>query len=325
MPIIVAELSGNHNGSLDRMLELIRVAKECGADAVKFQCYTPDTLAIKSNKECFQIKDGPWAGKTYYDLYQEAHTPREWFPAMVSECKKADIEWFATPFDKSSLRFLESIDCPRYKISSFDIDDFGLIRAVRDTGKHIILSTGMAEIKDIKLAVSVIGRIGYSLLHCVSEYPAEAKDMALYKIRSLQEDFGVFVGLSDHSNGSHVAVAATALSAFMIEKHLCLNRADGGPDAHFSMEPAEFKQMVKEVKDIHVALTSVRPDKIDRKYMKSAYATKMIPKGGTLTENNTMLARPRIGIDAGNYENALNRIADKDIEAGSPVTWGDLA
>lgn len=325
--MIVAELSGNHNGSIQNMLRLINVAKECGANAVKFQTYTPDTLTIKSDESEFVIQEGPWCGRTYWDLYQEAHTPWEWFPEMIAECKKIGIDWFSTPFCTKSVEFLEGLGCERYKISSFDIDDLSLLRAVRETGKPIIISTGAASLQEIKLAMSVLSNSAkdITLLHCISEYPANVSAMKLCNITLLMNQFNCKVGISDHSHGDIIPVAATVMGVTMIEKHLCLDKSDFGPDSFFSMEPNAFKLMVESVRAIDASLGEPPSFKTSTaRYRKSLFAACDIKKGQSL-EGKLKVARPCIGIQVGDIDRVKGRLASSDIKIGSPIRWSDLA
>lgn len=243
-PEFIAELSGNHLGSLERMLALIAAAAESGATAVKFQCWTPEGVAADPGQV---IPSGPWAGQELGNLYAECWTPFEWFPELIQRCKEIELPWFSSVLDLEALKFLEYVDCPRYKIPSFELTDSALIRAVANTGKPMIMSTGMATKPEITTAVSCARWAGcndLTLLHCVSAYPAVMQDMNLLKIADLAKIYPR-VGLSDHSPGWMAAVCATALGAQVIEKHLTLLRADGGPDAGFSLEPDEFCQMVR--------------------------------------------------------------------------------
>lgn len=260
-PFIVAELSANHGGTLARALEIVMAAAQAGADAVKFQLYDPAKMAPAD----LVIAEGPWAGRNAQALYREAVTPREWFPALFACAKEFGMEAFSSVFDVDGLAYLESIGCPRYKISSFEITDLALIKAVAATNKPIIISTGMATEQEISRAVSVAfngmpyGKFaGVSLLKCTSAYPATVADANLETLEHMREEHGLCgVGLSDHSLGSLVAITATALGATVIEKHLTLKRADGGPDAAFSMEPDEFAAMVKACRDAVAAIGTV--------------------------------------------------------------------
>lgn len=261
-PEVVAEVSGEHKGDFDRMLRLILAAQETGADSVKFQCFSRTKMARDPSRV---IEGGPWDGKTLGALYDELWTPWAWFPQLAEFCDKIGMPWFSSVFDLDALEFLESIGCPRYKVSSFELTDLALIRAVAKTGKPIVLSTGMATQTEIGTACNVITGAwdkshvwDCTLLHCVSAYPAKIEEMNLRTIESLREHHSRRVGLSDHSPGWLAPVVATSLGASMIEKHLTLSRADGGPDSAFALEPEEFAEMVRYVRQAAVARGEVR-------------------------------------------------------------------
>lgn len=252
---IVAELSSNHLGSLDRALALIDAAADAGADAVKFQCWTPGTMAREPDKV---IDSGPWVGKTHGQLYKECETPWEWFPVMIGHAKDRGIPWFSSVFDLQALGFLEGLGCPRYKISSFELTDLLLINACAKTGKPVVLSVGMAKVEEIWAAVQRVPLSKLTLLKCTSAYPAAVSDANLATMVAMSGWFTNRVGLSDHTRGTVVAVAAVALGAKMIEKHLTLNVADGGPDSSFSLEPHQFKNLVENCRDAEDAIGTVR-------------------------------------------------------------------
>lgn len=249
---IIAELSGNHNGSKDRALELVRAAKDAGADAVKLQTYTADTITMDGDHPCFKITKGPWAGRTLHDLYQEASTPWEWHADLFAEARRLGLCCFSTPFDATAVDFLESLNVPLHKIASLEIVDIPLIKRVAATRKPVIMSTGMATLDEIDLAVKTLREGGcpsLALLNCVSAYPAAAETMHLRNIPALASRYRCVSGLSDHTLGSTAAIASVALGGCIIEKHICMRRADGGPDAGFSTEPQEFAAMVRDIRE----------------------------------------------------------------------------
>lgn len=257
----IAEMSGNHNMDYERAVEIVKAAKYAGADAIKLQTYTADTLTLDCNNEFFQIKHGTlWDGVTLYNLYKEAYTPWEWQPKLQKVAKKEGLDFFSTPFDASSVDFLESLNVPAYKIASFEITDIPLLEKVASLGKPVIISTGIARLKDIELATETCRKAGNKdviLLKCCSAYPTPYEDINLKTMESIAETFDCVVGLSDHSMGYTVAIAGVALGAKVIEKHLTLRRADGGVDAAFSMEPEEYKKMVEEIRITEKALGKV--------------------------------------------------------------------
>jgi len=257
---IIAELSANHNGSLDIAIDTIRAAKRAGADCIKIQTYTADTITIDSNKDDFQIKGTIWEGKNLYQLYQEAYTPWQWHEEIFRVAKEEGLICFSSPFDKTAVDFLEKINTPAYKIASFEITDIPLIEYVASKGKPVIISTGIADLEDIELAVNACKRMGnenIALLKCTSSYPAPIEEANLQMIKDFSNRFGVISGLSDHTIGSTVPIVATSFGAKIIEKHFILDRSIGGPDASFSMNEAEFTQMVKAVREAEKAIGMV--------------------------------------------------------------------
>jgi pseudaminic acid synthase len=316
-PWICAEIGANHNGSLDRALKLIAVAAECGADAVKFQAYTPDSLTIDSDKPDFLIKEGPWSGRRLYDLYSEAATPREWFPELFRFARWLELTPFASVFAPEDVDFLEQFEPEVYKISSFEIIDLSLIHCVVETNKPLIISTGMATNDEISDAFCHGERP--ILLHCISAYPA--KPSALYRVKILREAWGAYSGLSDHTIGSESAVLATALGACVIEKHLTLSRSDGGPDAGFSSEPAEFAEMVRRVNDAWEAIHG-EPDAAQdshRPLRRSLYAVEDIAAGEEFTSKNIRSIRPGYGLPPSRLQEILVRKSSVNIERGSAL------
>jgi pseudaminic acid synthase len=327
---IVAELSANHGQKFGQGAELIRAAREAGADAVKLQTYTPDTLTIDSQKEWFQIEKGSlWAGRTLYELYKEAFTPWEWQPKLMKIANDLGLPLFSSPFDFSSVDFLEKMDVPAYKIASFELVDLPLIKRAAATGKPVILSTGMASIAEIEEAVSAARQAGateIALLKCTSGYPALPKEMNLRTIPHLAATFGAPVGLSDHSLGISIPVAAVSLGAAIIEKHLTLSRADRGPDSAFSLEPAEFKAMVEAVRTAEQALGGIHygsseDESANLRFRRSLFITKDVSAGTELSAENVRSIRPAMGLPPRHYDQVLGRTVVRDVEMGTPLSW----
>jgi len=327
---IIAELSANHQQNFDIAVESIKAIKECGADAVKLQTYTPDTITINCDNEYFQIKQGTiWDGTTLYQLYQKAYTPWEWQPKLKKTAEELGLICFSTPFDKTAVDFLEEMNVPAYKIASFEIVDIPLIEYAASKGKPIIISTGIATEEEIKEAVDACKRMNndqIALLKCTSEYPAPIEDANLNIIPLLKEKFNTVVGLSDHTLGTVVPVAAVALGARIIEKHFILDKKLGGPDASFSLEPHEFKKMVDEIRQVEKALGKSSfelNDKIkkSRTFARSLFAVKDIRAGELLTEENIKSIRPSYGLPPKYFKIILGKRAKKDIKKGTPLNW----
>ena len=326
---VIAEMSANHNGSLETAKEIIHAIKETGADCVKVQTYTADTITMDCRNKYFLLNGGTWDGQNLYDLYKKAYMPWEWQGILKKEAESIGLDFFSTPFDPTSVDFLESIDIPFYKIASFEVVDIPLIKKVAETGKPIIMSVGMASLAEIDEAVRVIKSYGndLALLKCSSAYPAVPEKMNLRTIQHLQETFQVPVGLSDHSMGSVSAVTAVALGARIIEKHFCLSRDFGGPDSSFSMEPAEFKQMVEDVQMAAKAVGDVayqvsEEEKSNYAVRKSIFVSKDIKKGEPLTSENIRVIRPGYGMSPKFYEEVLGRKAIRDLSFGEPLDMG---
>ncbi|MEZ7509752.1 pseudaminic acid synthase [Cloacibacterium sp. Arc13] len=321
---IIAELSANHNGNLETALETIRAAKRAGADCIKLQTYTADTITIDSKKDDFLIKGTIWEGKNLHDLYQEAYTPWEWHEALFEEAKKQNLICFSSPFDKTAVDFLEHFNVPAYKIASFEITDIPLIEYVASKGKPIILSTGIAEIEDIKLAIDACKRMGnhdIALLKCTSSYPAPIEEANMVMVKDMAEQFGVITGLSDHTMGSTVPIVATCFGAKIIEKHFILDRAIGGPDASFSMDEAEFTAMVKAIREAEAAIGVVNYKLTDKQFKgkefsRSLYIVKDIKEGEVITEEHVKSIRPGFGLHPMYYSLAIGSKAIKDFEKG---------
>ncbi len=331
-PYVIAELSANHGGDLDRARAIMTAAKQAGADAVKLQTYTADTLTIACDRPEFRLSDGPWAGRTLHDLYQEAHTPWAFHPDLFAMGAELGLAVFSTPFDPTAVELLRSLDAPAFKIASFEIVDLPLIRLVAATGKPMIMSTGMANLDEIAEAVAAAREAGceqLALLHCVSGYPAPPQDCNLATIPHLAETFSVTAGLSDHTLGIAVPVAAIALGASLIEKHVTLSRADGGPDAAFSLEPDELKAMVDGIRTAHAAIGQVDytlkgSERGNVSVRRSLYAVADIKAGEPLTETNIRSIRPGHGLAPKHLPTLLGRLAHADIPRGTPLDWSLL-
>ena len=331
-PFIIAELSANHNGSLDRALRSITVAKNCGADAVKIQTYTADTMTIECDLPDFVIKGGLWNGYKLYDLYKWAQTPYEWHKPLFEHAKKEGITLFSTPFDETAVDLLESLNTPAYKIASFELTDLPLIEYVARTGKPIILSTGMATAEEIQEAVVTAKKAGckdIALLHCVSSYPAPIEQAHLRQIPALAERFELPVGLSDHTLGTTASVVSVALGACVIEKHFTLSRADKGPDSEFSLEPRELKKLCEDVKAAWCALGGSdfkreKAEETSKVFRRSLYFVNNLPAGHILKEGDIRRIRPGIGLPPKEYQNLIGRELLKAVSRGDPTSWDVL-
>ena len=329
---IVAEMSANHAQDLKIAKKLIKQAKKAGADAIKLQTYTPDSMTLDSDKKYFKIKHHKWGGQTLYDLYKEAYTPWKWHKELKKIAEDEDIVFFSTPFDRQAVDFLEELDVPLYKIASAELVDLPLIKYVAQTGKPIVFSNGMATLAEIREAVSVARSNGAKdiiILKCVSNYPANPADMNLNTIPDLKRKFGVLSGLSDHTLGSAVSIAAVALGAKLIEKHFTISRKIKTLDAFFSLEPQEFQKLVRNVRVVEKALGKVfygltREEKKSRLYRRSIFTVKPIKKGELLTEKNVRVIRPAHGIKPKYYWSVLGRKAARSIQAGVPLTFREV-
>lgn len=325
----IAEMSANHAQDYNKAIEIIHAAKESGADCIKIQTYTPDTMTIDCDNEYFQIKKGIWKGEKLYELYGKAYTPWEWQYDLKKEADKIGIDFLSTPFDKTSVEFLEELGLEFYKIASFELVDIPLIKYIASKGKPIIMSTGMGSLGEIEEAVKTIksqGNEKICLLKCSSAYPAIVDDMNLKTMLNLKDTFNVPVGLSDHSLGSVAAVTAVALGAKIIEKHFCLSRDIITPDSSFSMEPKEFKQMVKDIRGAEKSIGKVsynRSEKEERSivFRRSIFVIQDIKKGERLCEDNIRVIRPGYGLEPKYYEEVLGNFASKDIKKGTPLSW----
>jgi pseudaminic acid synthase len=321
---IIAELSANHNGSITTAIETIKAAKRAGADCIKLQTYTADTLTINSDKEDFLIKGTIWEGKNYYQLYKEAYTPWEWHAELMQVAKDEGLICFSSPFDNTAVDFLEKLNVPAYKIASFEITDIPLIEYVALKGKPIILSTGIAEVEDIELALDACKRMGnhdIALLKCTSSYPAPIEEANMVMVKDLAERFGVITGLSDHTMGDTVPVVATCFGAKIIEKHFILNHSIGGPDASFSMDESEFTQMVKAVREAESAIGIVdynltAKQKKGKNFARSLYVVEDINPGDIISEKNVKSIRPGFGLHPKHYQEIVGKLVTKSAEKG---------
>jgi pseudaminic acid synthase len=332
-PYIICELSANHGGKLERALELVDAAAATGADAIKIQTYTPDTLTIDHNGPDFRIGGGLWDGYTLYGLYKEAYTPYEWHPAIMARARERGVTLFSTPFDESAVELLSRLDVPAYKIASFEAVDLALITRVAREKKPIIISTGMTDVTEIGEAVSAArngGAPDLILLHCVSTYPAKYQNANLRTIADIAERFGVVTGLSDHTPGTACAVAAVALGASVIEKHFTLRRADGGPDSAFSLEPDEFRRLVDDCRSAWLSIGSVdysrsEEERANQIFRRSLYVVADVAAGEMLTAQNVRSIRPGFGLAPKFLSEVLGRHAAHVLKRGEPLAWEDLA
>ncbi len=328
-PYIIAELSANHNGSLERALQTIDAAQRCGASAIKLQTYTADTMTIDCDRPDFMVKGGLWDGFKLYDLYRWAQTPFEWHQAMFEYARNIGITIFSTPFDESSVDLLESLDVPAYKIASFENTDLPLIRYVAKTGKPIILSTGMASEEEISEAVDVARSAGCNnliLLHCISSYPAPIEQANIQQVPELATRFNVLSGLSDHTLGTVAPVAAVALGACVIEKHFTLSRAEKGPDSEFSIEPKELERLCKDTYDAWLALGKVGYERQSieqgsKVFRRSVYFIRNLPAGTVITAQDIRRIRPGMGLAPKYFDKLIGRRLKVAVSYGMPTSW----
>lgn len=330
-PFIIAEMSGNHNHSLDKALQIVDAVAASGCDALKLQTYTASTMTLDVNREEFRISDPKslWAGRDLYSLYQEAHTPWEWHAAIFERARSKGLVCFSSAFDETAVDFLETLDVPCYKVASFELTDIPLIRKVASTGKPVIMSTGMATLSEIDAAAAAAREAGCRdlvLLKCTSNYPASPANTNIRTIPHMTQLFGCEIGLSDHTLGIGVAVGATALGATVIEKHFCMSRAEGGVDSAFSLEPAEFIKLVDECRRVSEALGEVQygPTQAElqaRTRRRSLYVGVDLKKGDALTAENLRRIRPGHGLPPAFYDVLIGRRVARDTPAGAPVTW----
>ncbi|MFH0969682.1 MAG: pseudaminic acid synthase [Patescibacteria group bacterium] len=326
---IVAEMSGNHNQDIKKAFKIIDAAAYAGVDAVKLQTYTADTITINSDRKWFKINKGPWKGKTLYELYKSAYTPWEWQKKLKKYAEKKGLVVFSSPFDETAVDFLEKLKVELYKVASFEVVDMGLLEKIGQTKKPVIISRGMANLEEIKLAIKTLRQNGskqIAILHCISDYPADPKDMNLATIPDLAKKFGVVSGLSDHTLGITTSIAAVALGASIIEKHLTIDRSEGGPDAGFSLEPQELKELVNAIREVELSIgkpqfSSIKKEDINKTFRRSLFVVKDIRKGEKFTRENVRSIRPGHGLATKYFKKILGKSASFDIEAGTPLSW----
>jgi len=327
---VIAEMSANHNQDFNRAVEIIKAAKKAGADAIKLQTYTPDTITFNSDNEYFQIKQGTiWDGTTLHKLYQTAYTPWDWQPKLKKIAEEEGLICFSSPFDNTAVDFLEDMNVPAYKIASFELTDIPFVEYIAAKGKPVIMSTGIAEIGEINEALEACKRMNNEnviLLKCSSSYPSPLEDINLKTIPNMRETFNSSVGLSDHTMGYSVSTAAVALGASVIEKHFTLKRSDGGPDSAFSMEPWEFAEMVKSIREVEKALGKVtyeltEKQRNSREHSRSLFVVKDIKKGEAFTNENVRSIRPAFGLKTKYIKDVIGKKARKDIKSGTPMDW----
>ena len=331
-PYIIAELSANHNGKLETALKIIEEAKKSGADAVKLQTYTADTITLNSDADEFRIKGGLWDGRTLYDLYQEAHMPWDWHKPLFDHARKLDITIFSSPFDNTAVDLLEDLNAPAYKIASFEAVDLPLIKYVASTGKPMIISTGMADAEEIAEAIEAAREGGckeLAILHCVSGYPAPAADYNLRTITDMVERFGLVTGLSDHTLDNTTAITSVALGASIIEKHFTLDRSGGGPDDSFSLEPAELTALCRDSKTAWQALGSVNygrksSEQGNAQFRRSLYFVKDMKAGDVITEEAVRSVRPGFGLAPKYLEGVIGKRLAKDVSFGQATDWSHI-
>lgn len=331
-PYVIAELSGNHNGDINRALALIDVAADAGADAVKLQTYTADTITLNAATEDFQIRGGLWDGHTLHQLYQWAHTPWEWHPTLFAHAKARGIDIFSSPFDRTAVDFLATLQVNAFKIASFEMIDLPLVRYTAEQGKPIIISSGMANDEEIAQALATIRATGNQqimLLHCISGYPTPVEQANILNIQRLAAKFNVLVGLSDHTLSNATSVAAVALGARVIEKHFTLARADGGPDSAFSLEPDELKQLCTDVRNAYLALGHAgeqrqAAEEGNRQFRRSLYTCRAINAGEPFTEENVRSVRPGFGLPPKHYDEIMGKRATRDLPFAHPLAWQDI-
>ncbi|MGJ8697650.1 MAG: pseudaminic acid synthase [Verrucomicrobiaceae bacterium] len=327
---IIAEISANHNGSLDNALDIVRLAAEAGADAVKIQTYTADTMTLDSDADPFIVKGGTlWDGQKLYDLYAQAHTPWDWHQAIFDKAKEHGLDCFSTPFDATAVDFLEQFDPPYHKVASFELTDHPLLQKIASTGRNVIMSTGMSTLEEIEESVAILQDNGcpeITLLKCTSSYPAPPEEANLSRIADMARRFGVRTGLSDHTMGATVPIAAVALGAQVIEKHFCRSRNEPGPDSAFSMEPQEFREMVDAIRIAEKAIgtadyTLTAAEEKSLRFRRSLFASQDIAQGEELTAQNVRVIRPGDGLAPKHLPAVLGKHAAQPIPRGTPLDW----
>lgn len=331
-PYVIAEMSANHNGSIDTAFKIIELAKQAGADAIKIQTYRPDTITLNSDLPDFQIKDGLWAGRTLYELYEWAHTPWDWHKLLFEHARKVGITIFSSPFDNTAVDLLEDLNAPAYKIASFEAVDLPLIRYVASTGKPMIISTGMADAEEIQEAIDAARSGGckeLAVLHCVSGYPAPAEDYNLRTIPDMIARYGVLTGLSDHTLDNTTAITSVALGAAIIEKHFTLDRSGGGPDDSFSLEPADLAALCRNTRIAWEATGKVDYGKKSSemgniRFRRSLYFVRPLSAGDVITPEAIRSVRPGFGLPPKYFDGVVGRTVLRDVEANSPVTILDV-
>lgn len=326
---IIAELSANHNQNIDTALTLIELASKTGADAIKLQTYTPDTITLNSNKEDFKINEGLWKGETLYTLYKKAYTPWEWIPQLMHKANELGMELFSTPFDETAVDYLENYNCPAYKIASCEITDHILLKKIAKTKKPVIISSGGASLEDLENALSILRQNGtehIAMLKCTAAYPADPEDANLKTMVHMKETFNIVPGLSDHTLGPVVPIISVALGGKVIEKHFTLSRDSGSVDDPFSLTPDEFTDMVKNVRIAEKCVGTlmyggVKSEKFAKNYRRSLYSNTYIKKGEVFSENNIKSIRPGNGLHTKFYDDIIGKIARCDIDFATPINW----
>lgn len=330
-PYVIAEVSANHNGDIEKALKLIEVAKESGADAVKIQTYTADTMTVDSDRDDFKINGGLWDGYTLYQLYEEAHTPWEWHAPIFKKAKELGITIFSTPFDESSVDFLMDLDVPAFKIASFEMTDLPLVEYIAKQGKPIIMSTGMASVEEIEETLNVIKKFNKQVvvLHCISGYPTPLEQSNLSSIEDISKRFDVLSGLSDHTLGTAASVAGVALGACVIEKHFTESRSDKGPDSEFSLEPKELASLVYETNSVWKSIQSKpfereKAEKENLKFRRSIYFVKELEKGDVITLDSIRRIRPGYGLEPKYFNDILGKKVKRSVSLNTPVNILDI-
>ncbi len=326
---LIADMSGNHNQSYDRALKIIDAAVEAGVDAIKLQTYTADTITIDSKEDCFKIKENDlWAGQTLYELYQKAYTPWDWQPKLKEYAESRGLVLFSTPFDETAVDFLEEMNVELYKVASLEVGDVPLLKRIGKTKKPVIISRGVASVEDVELAIDTLKKNGtpqVAILHCVSSYPAKPEEMNLKTIPDIAEKFKVISGLSDHTLSDTMDIAAVATGASIIEKHVTISRSDGGPDAAFSLEVEELKQMVRSVRDAEAAMGKpfygINKDESEAAtFRKSLFVVADVKEGEKFTKDNIRSIRPGAGLEPKHFDDILGKSASSDIKRGTPLS-----